>query len=52
MQVAVLLIAPLSVRDNPDSALRVALETLAVSDKAPERKADGQVGQPSGGSAF
>jgi hypothetical protein len=52
MQVAILLIAPLSVRDNPDSALRVALETLAVSDQAPQRKADGQVGQPSGKSAF
>ena len=42
----VLLVTPTSVRDNPDNALRVALETLSVSDKAPERRPDGQVGQP------
>jgi len=52
IQVAILMVAPESVRDNPDTALRVALETLSVSDQAPQLKADGQVGQPAGKSGF
>jgi len=52
IQVAALLVTPTSVRDNPDNALRVALETLSVSDKRPERRADGQVGQPAPASGF
>jgi hypothetical protein len=52
MQVAILLVTPTSVRDDPDKALRVALETLSVSDKAPQRQADGQVGQPASKSGF
>lgn len=43
-QVAVLLVAPLSVRDNPETALRTALETLVASDQRPQRTVPGQVG--------
>jgi hypothetical protein len=52
VQVAILLVTPTSVRDNPDNALRVALETLSVSDKAPERRPDGQIGQPASTKGF
>lgn len=52
IQAAILLVAPQSVRDNPDTALRIALETLSVSSQAPKRQADGQVGQPAGPAGF
>jgi hypothetical protein len=52
IQVAVLLVTPTSVRENPENALRVALETLSVSDRMPERRVDGQVGQPAPKSGF
>jgi hypothetical protein len=51
IQVAILLVAPQSV-SNPDAALRVALETLNVSDKAPRRATPGQPGAGPGKSAF
>lgn len=41
-QVAVLLVSPLSVRENPETALRTALETLTVSDQRPQRTAPGE----------
>lgn len=44
IQIALLLVAPLSVRDNPDANLRVALETLTVSDQAPRAAAPGESG--------
>lgn len=52
IQTAILLVAPTSVRENPDNALRVALETLSVSDQAPERRPDGAIGQPASNSGF
>lgn len=52
MQVALLLVTPTSARENPDNALRVALETLSVSSQAPERRPDGQIGQPASKSGF
>lgn len=50
-QVALLLVAPVSVRDNPEAALRTALETLTVSDQPPRRQS-GSRGAPSGQQAF
>ena len=47
VQVALLLVAPLSVRDNPDANLRVALETLTVSDQPPRAAAPGESGASS-----
>lgn len=44
VQVAVLLVVPRAIRENPDANLRVALETLTVSDQAPPRAAPGESG--------
>lgn len=52
IQVAIMLVAPKTVRDNPDTVLRMALETLDVSSQAPQRQADGTVGQPASRSGF
>jgi hypothetical protein len=46
IQVAVLLVTPRAVLGSPDTNLRIALETLQVSDRAPRRAAPGQSGAP------
>lgn len=42
VQVALLLVAPQSLRDNPEKNLRLALETLQVSDQPPKRPRPGE----------